>query len=157
MECSFLTTLECCQRKYDLNNVSMSCDFWHVSLSCLAHWFVSSSKCVYVLSCLICLMVIKKGSCYQMLNDSWANIHCHSTDPLQHRLSLLHHLPTRHHPCLYPWSILVYADFRHRSMCNEEENGDYREEDEEVKENNPHLMPERDANGNIIVRPYGRV
>ncbi|AET05495.2 hypothetical protein MTR_8g106190 [Medicago truncatula] len=45
----------------------------------------------------------------------------------------------------------------HRSMCNEEENGDYREEDEEVKENNPHLMPERDANGNIIVRPYGRV
>lgn len=42
-------------------------------------------------------------------------------------------------------------------MCNEEENGDYREEDEEVEENNPHLMPERDANGNIIVRPYGRV
>jgi len=35
-------------------------------------------------------------------------------------------------------------------MCNEEE-------DEEVEENVPELMPERDANGNIIIRPYGRV
>jgi len=148
MECSFLTTSEFCQRKYNLNNVSMSCDFWHVSLSCLAHCL--TGLCLVLKVFTICLMVIKKGSCYQMLNDSWANTHCHSTDPLQHRLSLLYHLPTQHNPCLYPWSILVYDDFRHRIMCNEEE-------DEEVEENVPELMPERDANGNIIIRPYGRV